>query len=270
PQFDALKKALYMNMLMYHRGEDSGGVAGVNPVAQFGTPRIWSASAMDQPENLHNLLFEKKDKDSQEIILPPYHGMEFATSLICSRRYCTTALNTPANMQPMLYDHMRPVRTLAVSWNGNMANYGERVPDIQKRGLWLKTGTDTEMILLDGAEALKIQSDEMKAEREAHSGDPLTYQPPDLDLGRFIRDASKEWDGGYTIAFLIGTGDMVFCTDPHHIRPGWILETDDYIAGASEDVALRTVFQVKNRDLQCLGPGQAILIKNKHKEDALY
>ena len=40
-----------------------------------------------------------------------------------------------------------------------------------------------------------------------------------LDIAEILRKSSREWDGGYSIAGLIGTGDCFALRDPWGIRP---------------------------------------------------
>ena len=40
-----------------------------------------------------------------------------------------------------------------------------------------------------------------------------------LDPVTIFRDASKNWDGGYALAGILGTGDCFAMRDPNGIRP---------------------------------------------------
>ena len=44
-----------------------------------------------------------------------------------------------------------------------------------------------------------------------------------LNIARIIKRASKNWDGGYAMAGLIGHGDAFVTRDPAGIRPAFLL-----------------------------------------------
>ena len=55
-----------------------------------------------------------------------------------------------------------------------------------------------------------------------------------LDPVSIFREASKNWDGGYALAGILGTGDCFAMRDPDGIRPGYYFEDDEVFAVASE------------------------------------
>lgn len=81
-----------------------------------------------------------------------------------------------------------------------------------------------------------------------------------IDLTDVLRQASPDWDGGYTLVGLVGHGDAFVCRDPNGIRPAFYYVSDDVAAMASERVALTTVFNVPASDIQTVEPGHVLLI----------
>ena len=80
-------------------------------------------------------------------------------------------------------------------------------------------------------------------------------------MKKVLRKASKNWDGGYTIAGLLGHGDSFVMRDPAGIRPAYYYDDDELLVVASERPAIQTVFDVPFEAVQELPPGHALLTK---------
>ena len=52
----------------------------------------------------------------------------------------------------------------------------------------------------------------------------------DLDPIRILKSSASNWDGGYTIAGIIGNGDSFIMRDPNGIRPCFYFQNDEIIA----------------------------------------
>ena len=65
-----------------------------------------------------------------------------------------------------------------------------------------------------------------------------------LSMKKVLRKASKKWDGGYTIAGLLGHGESFVLRDPAGIRPAYYYDDDEVLVVASERPAIQTVFNV--------------------------
>ena len=78
---------------------------------------------------------------------------------------------------------------------------------------------------------------------------------------RNFRDASKNWDGGYALAGILGTGDCFAMRDPNGIRPGYYFEDDEVFAVASERAPLMTVFNKKMEEISEIAPGGIIVFR---------
>ena len=82
-----------------------------------------------------------------------------------------------------------------------------------------------------------------------------------LKVGKILRRAAKNWDGGYAMAGLIGHGDSFVLRDPAGIRPAFYYKDDEVVVVASERPVIQTVFNVNFEDVKELEPGQAIITK---------
>ena len=82
-----------------------------------------------------------------------------------------------------------------------------------------------------------------------------------LSMKKVLRKASKKWDGGYTIAGLLGHGESFVFRDPAGIRPAFYYDDEEMLVVASERPAIQTVFNVPFEEIQELPPGCALLTK---------
>jgi amidophosphoribosyltransferase len=82
-----------------------------------------------------------------------------------------------------------------------------------------------------------------------------------LKIAKILRKASKNWDGGYAMAGLLGHGDAFVLRDPVGIRPAYYYQDEEIVVVASERPAIQTVFNVPYESVRELDPGHAIIIK---------
>jgi amidophosphoribosyltransferase len=82
-----------------------------------------------------------------------------------------------------------------------------------------------------------------------------------LNIARILKRASKNWDGGYAMAGLLGHGDAFVTRDPAGIRPAFYYQDDEIVVVASERPVIQTVFNVPFDKIQEITPGHALIIK---------
>jgi amidophosphoribosyltransferase len=82
-----------------------------------------------------------------------------------------------------------------------------------------------------------------------------------INVKNILRDSSKKWDGGYTIAGLIGHGDAFVMRDPWGIRPAFYYQNDEIAVAASERPVIQTVLNVDTEEIREIDPGSALIVK---------
>ena len=82
-----------------------------------------------------------------------------------------------------------------------------------------------------------------------------------LNIQNILKNASSDWDGGYTMAGLFGHGDAFVIRDPNGIRPAFWYEDDEVFVVTSERPVIQTAFNVKWEEINELKPGNALIIK---------
>jgi len=82
----------------------------------------------------------------------------------------------------------------------------------------------------------------------------------EIDLQRVLQRACKDFDGGYTMAGLIGSGSAFVVRDPNGIRPAYYYADDEVVVVASEKPAIKTAFNINYSQIAEIQPGHALII----------
>ena len=62
-----------------------------------------------------------------------------------------------------------------------------------------------------------------------------------VDLSNMLSKCSPQWDGGYVICGLTGSGEAFSVRDPWGIRPAFYYADDEIVVLASERPVIQTV-----------------------------
>ncbi|MCK7534768.1 MAG: hypothetical protein MZV63_29090 [Marinilabiliales bacterium] len=79
-----------------------------------------------------------------------------------------------------------------------------------------------------------------------------------LDLATILSKASRNWDGGYAMAGMVGHGDAFVMRDPAGIRPAFYYIDDEVVVVASERPVIQTIFNVRTDNVIELPPAQCL------------
>jgi len=268
-----IDKMFLMLQKQHNRGQDGAGFAtiklGMNPGERY-ISRIRSNGdqpiqeifrkinkkitqvAKDEPKLLDDIdLFKKKIPCSGELLLGHV-------------RYGTYGKNSIENVQPLLRQNNWMHRNLIVAGNFNLTNVNDLFSELVAYGQHPKERSDTITIMekighfLDSSVAKIYRT--LKTEGHTKSdASPLIAER--LNMRKVLYKASKNWDGGYVIAGLLGHGDSFVLRDPSGIRPAFYHENDELLVVASERPVIQTVFNVSLKSIKELEPGHAILTK---------
>ncbi len=184
--------------------------------------------------------------------------------LIGHLRYGTSGLFNESSCHPFVRRSNWPTKTLMVCGNFNMTNAADLVKGLIDRGQHPVFGTDTQTVL----EEIGFHLDEQHTDlyRELRDlGMPGRDIPAEiskrLDVPELIRVSAEVWDGGYVIVGVVGNGDGFVLRDPHGIRPCFFHQSEEFIAFASERVALMTAFDLDQDQVNELEPGTVAVAK---------
>jgi amidophosphoribosyltransferase len=275
--FYGVNKMYLMMEKQHNRGQDGAGFASIKLNTQPGERYISRVRSVAQqpiqdifsqintriseeikqnPEYQHNVALQKKHI--------PYIGELFLGHV----RYGTFGKNSVENVHPFLRQNNWMHRNLIVAGNFNMTNVTELFNNLVELGQHPKEMADTITIMekighfLDDAVA-KIYKDLKKEGYSKMECSPLIAER--LNLAKILKRASKNWDGGYAMAGLIGHGDSFVLRDPAGIRPAYYYKDEEIVVVASERPVIQTVFNVPFKEVKELPPGHAIITKKSGK-----
>lgn len=269
----AINKMYLMMEKQHNRGQDGAGLAcvklnmkpgqryiararsnGQQPIREIFkkvNKSVQQASEKD-PDLLNNV-----DQFKQEV---PYAGELMLGHL----RYGTFGKNSIESVHPFLRQNNWMHRNLIVAGNFNLTNVNELFDTLVELGQHPKEKADTITVMekighfLDDAVAKIYKKLKKEGFNKADASPQIAER---LSMKKVLRKASKKWDGGYTIAGLLGHGESFVFRDPAGIRPAYYYDDEEILVVASERPAIQTVFNVPFDDIQELPPGYALLTK---------
>ena len=271
--FYGVNKMYLMMEKQHNRGQDGAGFASIKLDTAPGERYISRVrSVAQQPiQDIFAQINERINKEFLEhpeyasnVDLQKKHIPYIGELLLGHVRYGTFGKNSVESVHPFLRQNNWMHRNLILAGNFNMTNVKELFENIVELGQHPKEYTDTITIMekighfLDDAVS-KIYKDLKKEGYSKRESSPLIADR--LKVGKILRKAAKNWDGGYAMAGMIGHGDSFVLRDPAGIRPTYYYKDDEIVVVASERPVIQTVFNVAFDDVKELDPGHAIITK---------
>ena len=103
--------------------------------------------------------------------------------------------------------------------------------------------------------------------RDIQKGKSSPLIETNLDVATILRKASRNWDGGYAMAGMVGHGDAFVMRDPAGIRPAFYYIDDEVVVVASESPVIQTIFNVRTDNVNELPPASALIIKASGRDN---
>ena len=268
-----INKMYLMMEKQHNRGQDGAGLACVKLNMSPGQRYI--ARVRSNGQQPIQDIFKKVNKGVKQARIQHPNLPEdidqfkkfvpFAGELLLGHvRYGTFGKNSIESVHPFLRQNNWMHRNLIVAGNFNLTNVSELFDTLVELGQHPKEKADTITVMekighfLDDAVA-KIYK---KLKKEGFTKSAASPQIAELlSMEKVLRKASKKWDGGYTIAGLLGHGESFVFRDPAGIRPAFYYDDDEILVVASERPAIQTVFNVAFENILELPPGCALLTK---------
>ena len=271
--FYGINKMYLLMEKQHNRGQDGAGFASIKFDIEPGTRYISRVRSNEQQpiqdvfakinERLNSVIQQNPDKiDDLEWQMKnlPYVGNLFLGHV----RYGTFGKNSIESVHPFLRQNNWKHKNLIVAGNFNMTNSGELLQELIELGMHPKENTDTVTILekighfLDD-EVLDLYYKFKQKGISKKEASPLIAK--ELNIQKILKRASKNWDGGYAMAGLIGHGDAFVLRDPAGIRPAYYYQDDEVVVVASERPVIQTVFNVKIEEVKEIERAHALIIK---------
>jgi len=271
--FYGINKMYLLMEKQHNRGQDGAGFASIKFDVDPGTRYISRVRSNEQQPiqdvfakintRLNDMLAEHPDKVNDldwQLSNMPYLGNLYLGHV----RYGTFGNNSIESVHPFLRQNNWKHKNLIVAGNFNMTNSRDLLKELIELGQHPKENTDTVTVMekighfLDD-EVLDLYYKFKQKGINKKEASPLIAK--ELDVQRILTRASRNWDGGYAMAGMIGHGDAFVLRDPAGIRPAYYYKDDEVVVVASERPVIQTVFDVDFDDVKVIERAHALIIK---------
>jgi amidophosphoribosyltransferase len=268
-----LQKMYLMMEKQHNRGQDGAGIAGIKINVPPGHRYIFRqrSNREDPIKEIFSLIYEDIDKintsNKKELNDPDFIRMDMP--FVCDVYLGHLRYGTYGNYR---IDYVHPVsrennwrsKNLVMAGNFNLTNVNEVLNHLIDLGQNPIDFSDTVTILENIGHRLDEENERLFRffKEEGHSKkdiSPLIEE--NLDLVTILTKASRNWDGGYTMAGMVGHGDSFVMRDPAGIRPAFYYIDDEVIVVASERPVIQTIFNVRSDNVIELPPAHALIVK---------
>ncbi|HCE56843.1 MAG TPA: amidophosphoribosyltransferase, partial [Prolixibacteraceae bacterium] len=264
---------LYLLMEKQHnRGQDGAGAVCVKNSLDPGIAYISRhRSVKENPikdifdqinEPLQKAIWDRQSVDDPEWA---YLNFPFAGELYLGHlRYGTFGKNSIDFVHPVMRQNNWKSRNLVLAGNFNLTNTDELFKVLVDLGQHPKAYTDTVTALEKVGHFLDEENQMLfrKYKNEGLSNLKISGKiEENLDIHNILERSTKDWDGGYAIAGLIGHGDAFVVRDPWGIRPAYYYHDDEIVVVASERPVIQTVMNVQVGKVAEINPGEALIVK---------
>ena len=271
--FYGIQKMYLLMEKQHNRGQDGAGFASIKLDMEPGE-RYISRVRSNEPQAIQDVFRQINQRINDELSNNPQYlddvslqkkNIPYIGELFLGHvRYGTFGKNSLENVHPLLRQNNWMHRNLLLAGNFNMTNVKELFDSLIELGQHPKEMADTVTVMekighfLDDA----VTDLYLDCKNEGHSkreASPIIADK--LDVAKILKKASKNLDGGYAMAGLLGHGDAFVFRDPAGIRPAYFFEDEEIVVVASERPVIQTVFNVDFEKVKELQPGKALIIK---------
>src|SRR6478752_3892843 len=272
----AMNKMYILMEKQHNRGQDGAGIANIKLDVDSGH-RYISRYRSIKPQPVAHLFrkISKKFKKAQKEGKDKYKNEQWLKENVAFTgelwlghlRYGTHGVNNIENVHPFLRQNNWRSRNLVMAGNFNMTNVDELFDILVGLGQHPKEKVDTVTVMEKIGHFLdeEVQGLFERYKNKYSNREISDIIENELDLHRVLKRACKDFDGGYTMAGLTGSGSAFVVRDPSGIRPAYFYADDEIVVVASEKPAIKTAFNVDYNQIEEIKPGFALII-NKSGE----
>lgn len=266
---------LYLLMEKQHnRGQEGAGLACVKLQANPGEEYMFRERALGSgaiTEIFGTVHSNFKDLTEEQLHDADYakRYLPFAGELYMGHlRYSTTGKSGISYIHPFLRRNNWRAKNLALCGNFNLTNVDEIFAELTAHGQHPRKYADTYIMLEQVGHRLDREVERIYRQclEEGLEGMDITHAIEErIDLTNVLKTSAPQWDGGYVICGITGSGESFSVRDPWGIRPAFWYADDEIMVLASERPVIQTALNVPADSVNELLPGQAILV-NKQGE----
>src|SRR5690349_3779717 len=267
----AMNKMYILMEKQHNRGQDGAGIANIKIDVESGHRYISRYRSIKTQPVAH--LFRKigkKYKKAQKEGKKKFHDEHWLKTNVAFTgelwlghlRYGTHGLNSIENVHPFLRQNNWRSRNLVMAGNFNMTNVDELFDLLVDLGQHPKEKVDTVTVMEKIGHFLdeEVQGLFQKYKDKYSNREISDIIENELNLHRVLKRACKDFDGGYTMAGMTGSGSSFVVRDPNGIRPAYFYADDEVVVVASEKPAIKTAFNVDYNQIEEVKPGHALVI----------
>ena len=268
-----LQKMYLMMEKQHNRGQDGAGIAGIKLNMPPGNRYIFRqrSNQANPIKEIFSLIYEDIDglrKNNEASFSDPDFIREkvpFACDVYLGHlRYGTYGNYNIDYVHPVSRENNWRSRNLVMAGNFNLTNVGEVFKSLVRLGQNPVDFSDTVTILENVGHRLDEENERLYWQFKEKGFNKQEISPlieANLDLKLILQKASRNWDGGYAMAGMVGHGDAFVMRDPSGIRPAFYYIDDEVVVVASERPVIQTVFNVRTDFVNELPPASAIIVK---------
>ncbi|MDR3137480.1 MAG: amidophosphoribosyltransferase [Tannerellaceae bacterium] len=261
---------LYLLMEKQHnRGQEGAGLACIKLHPRVGEEYMFRERATGTgaiAELFSSIHCHYKNFSKEELADPIFAKAKvpFAGELYLGHlRYSTTGKCGISYVHPFLRRNNWRARNLLLCGNFNLTNVDEVFRKITSTGQHPRDYSDTYIMLEQMGHRLDREVERLFAEckEEGKMGVDMTEMIEQrIDLSNVLRECVPDWDGGFVIGGMTGSGETFAVRDPWGIRPAFYYVNDEIVVIASERPVIQTVMDIQSDKVTELQRGEALLI----------
>jgi amidophosphoribosyltransferase len=268
-----LQKMYLMMEKQHNRGQDGAGIAGIKLNVKPGNRYIFRqrSNQANPIKEIFGFIYEDIDtltRNHPEDFKNPVfikENVPFACDIYLGHlRYGTYGNYNIDYVHPVSRENNWKSKNLVMAGNFNLTNVGEVFSSLVELGQTPVDFSDTVTILENIGHRLDEENERLYWQYKEQGFSKKDVSPlieKNLDVASILRKASRNWDGGYAMAGLVGHGDAFVMRDPAGIRPAFYYIDDEVVVVASERPVIQTIFNVRTDDVIELPPAHAMIIK---------
>ncbi len=278
----AVNKMYLLMQKQHNRGQDGVGIANIKLNMEPGYRYISRYRTVD-PRPIEDIFqkigkkYRKAQKEGKEMYMDEkwlkqnygFTGEVWLGHL----RYGTHGKNSIENCHPFLRQNNWRSRNLVVAGNFNMTNVDTLFDKLVELGQHPKEKVDTVTVMEKIGHFLDEGNQAVfdKYKNQLSNQEITDIIEDELDMIKILKRAAKDFDGGYTMAGMVGYGASFIARDPAGIRPAYYYADEEVVVVASEKPAIKTAFGCEYDEIKEIAPGHALVVdKDGHYHQGEY
>lgn len=265
-----LNKLYLMMEKQHNRGQEGAGLACVKLDGKPGNEYMFRERA--EGKNAVTEIFGTVNKNYRNLTPEQLSDANFAKEhlpfagelYMGHLRYSTTGKSGIQYVHPFLRRNNWKAKNLCLCGNFNMTNVNEIFDILTRQGQSPRIYSDSYIMLEYMGHRLdrEVERNFIAAKAmELQDTDITHYIEDHIKMSNVLKTSMPQFDGGYVVCGITGSGEMFSMRDPWGIRPAFYYKNEDFVVLASERPVLQTTFDLETEDIQELQPGTALFVK---------